>query len=256
MNAQRKADLSLSMNEMGRRFWAGEAEICHQFWGQARTNEEQARWLRLQVFKEMYGSGLTGNPGGLIKAFLEKLTDQVGKAKTKSDRDEFDRSLRVLREEYNHYKLFADVLENATNLPVLHSDLKDWQIAEDRQLQAIRQGIREREGQLGELAIMFTEGGGAAFFLVGRTIKGDPLSDQIAQASEIVYADELEHGEHGAFDLANELDTEEEWARARTLIIEICEQRLRMRYGMFGIPVDETRIKEITDGKIEPLPVE
>jgi len=255
MDAQRKSELAAELNEMGRRFWAGEAEICRQFWGVPRTNEEQAHWLRLQVYKEMYGSGLTGNPSGLIRAFLEELTEQVGQVETKADRDEFERSLRVLREEYNHFKLFADVLESATGSPVHHSDLKGWQIDEDRDLQAVRQGIREREGHLGELAIMFTEGGGSAFFLVGRDLKGDPISEQIARASDTVYTDELEHGEHGALDLAGELHTEEEWAKARAMIVSICQQRLRMRYGMFGLPIDEARIAEITAGQIDPLPV-
>ena len=31
------------------------------------------------------------------------------------------------------------------------------------------------------------------------------------------------------------------------------QQRLRMRYEMFGLPIDEGRIAEITEGKIEPL---
>jgi len=253
MDAQRKSELAASLNEMGRKFWAGEAEICRQFWGQPRTSEEQAHWLRLQVYKEMYGSGLVGNPGGLIRAFLEELHDQVGNAETKEQRNELERSLRVLREEYNHFKLFADALETATGQPVSNESLQGWQLDEDKKLQSIRQRIREQEGAFGELAIMFTEGGGSAFFLVGREIKGDALADQIAQACEIVYTDEIEHGEHGALDLERELDSEGDWAKAREFIIEICQQRLRMRYGMFALPIDERRITEITEGNIEPL---
>jgi hypothetical protein len=201
----------------------------------------------------MYGSGLVGNPGGLIRAFLEELHDQVGNAETKEQRNELERSLRVLREEYNHFKLFADALETATGQPVSNESMQGWQLDEDKKLQSIRQRIREQEGAFGELAIMFTEGGGSAFFLVGRDIKGDALADQIAQACEIVYTDEIEHGEHGALDLERELDSEGDWAKAREFIIEICQQRLRMRYGMFALPIDERRITEITEGNIEPL---
>ena len=125
---------------------------------------------------------------------------------TKEQRSEFERSLRVLREEYNHYKLFADVLETATGQPVSNESLKGWQLDEDKALQAVRQRIREQEGAFGELAIMFTEGGGSAFFLVGRDIKGDAISEEIARACNIVYTDELEHGEHGALDLEQELE--------------------------------------------------
>jgi hypothetical protein len=238
---------------MGRHFWAGEAEICRQFWGTARTAEEQAHWLRLQVYKEMFGSGLTGNPNGLLRAFLEDLRDRIETVEDRAERDEFERGLRVLREEFNHYKLFADVLESATGQPVRQSDLKGWQTEHDRRLQALRQQIRETGGEHAELAIMFTEGGGSAFFLEGQEIGGDSICDQIAMACRTVYTDELEHGEHGALDLERGIDDEGDWAKVREMIVAICQQRLRMRYDMFGLAIDEERIAEITEGKIEPL---
>jgi hypothetical protein len=52
MDATRRLQLAKGLNNLGRCFWAGEAEICHQFWGEQRSNEEQAHWLRLQVYKE------------------------------------------------------------------------------------------------------------------------------------------------------------------------------------------------------------
>jgi hypothetical protein len=238
---------------MGRRFWAGEAEICHAFWDGPRSDEEQARWLRVQVFKEMHGSGLTGNADGLVRAFLQDLQDRIDNVETKDERDQFLRSVRVLGEEFNHFKLFADILETITGEPVSQAKLRDWQLPADRKLQQTRQEIRENEGHLGELAIMFTEGGGSAFFLVGKDVGGNSTADAIARACETVYFDELEHGEHGAQELERELDSEEEWAKAKELIIRICEERLRMRYEMFGLPINEERIAEITAGKIEPL---
>ena len=255
MDADRKAALSREMNDMGQRFWAGEAEICRRFWGELRTPDEQAHWLRLQVYKEMYGSGLVGNPGGLIRAFLEDLRERVGSVETKEERDSFERDLRVLREEYNHYKLFADVLESITGEPIREAELKTWQLDADRKLQQVRQGIRESGGRLGELAIAFTEGGGSSFFLEGQKIGGDPISERIAKVCAVVFSDEVEHGEHGALELEQELESEEEWADVRYMVIDICRQRQRMRYAMFGLPIDEARIQEITDGRIEPLSV-
>ena len=117
----------------------------------------------------------------------------------------------------------------------------------------VRQGFREQRGALGELAVGFTEGGGSSFFYEGRKIGGDPVSEQIAQACQVVFEDELEHSEHGAHGLEQQLDTEEEWAGVREMVVAICQQRLRMRYEMFGLPVDEQRIAEVTEGKIEPL---
>ena len=72
MDDQRKRELAGGMNGLAQRFWAGEAEICRQFWGVPRTTGEQAHWLRLQVYKEMFGSGLHGHPGGIIRGFIEK----------------------------------------------------------------------------------------------------------------------------------------------------------------------------------------
>ena len=93
-------------------------------------------------------------------------------------------------------------------------------------------------------------GGGASFFAEGRQIGGDPLSDAIAAACAVVFGDETEHGEHGASEFAHNLHTEEEWAEAREIVTAICQQRLRMRYEMFGLPIDEARITEITEGTI------
>ena len=121
-----------------------------------------------------------------------------------------------------------------------------------RSSQQVRQSAREDRGRIGEAAIGFTEGGGASFFYEGRKLGGDPLSDQIAAACAIVFGDETEHG---ASEFAHNLHTEEEWDEAREIVIAICQQRLRMRYEMFGIPVDEARITEITEGRIAPLNV-
>ena len=253
MEDLRKRELARELNELAKRFWAGEAEICRRFWESPRTADEQAHWLRLQVYKEMFGSGLVGHPDGIIRGFIEKLADSLQDAQTKAQRDEFERNIRVLREEFNHYRLFADILENVTGEPVRLEKLRDWQLPEDKELQRVRQSARQNEGVIGEAAIGFTEGGGASFFYEGRKIEGDHISDQIAQACAVVFGDEVEHGEHGALQVEQDLHTEKEWERVRDLVIAICQQRLRMRYEMFALPIDEVRIREITDGQIAPL---
>ena len=247
---QRAADL----NTLAQHFWAGEAEVCRQFWSLPRTAEEQAHWLRLQVYKEMFGSGLVGHPDGIIRGFIERLAESLPHAQTKAQREEFERDIRVLREEFTHYRLFADILEEATRTGAA-GEAARVAVAGGRQLQQVRQAARETRGHVGEAAIGFTEGGGASFFYEGRKIGGDPISDQIAAACAIVYGDETEHGEHGATELERGLDTEEEWAEVREIVTAICQQRLRMRYEMFGLPVDEARIAEITAGNIHPLDV-
>ena len=253
MNEDRKTELAQGMADLAQSFWAGEGEIARTFWAVPRTPEEQVHWLRLQVFKEIYGSGLHANPDGIIRGFIDDLRANVERIETRADREEYDRGLRVLREEFHHFRLFADILEGITKQPVRLAGLRTWQLSEDRKLGEVRGGCRERDARLGPVAVGFTEGGGSSFFFVGRDIGGDPVSDQIAQACAVVFGDELEHGEHGAHELADALESEEDWARVRELVVEICQQRLRMRYEMFGLPIDEGRITEITEGKIEPL---
>ena len=255
MDENEKRQRAADLNTLAQHFWAGEAEVCRQFWSLPRTAEEQAHWLRLQVYKEMFGSGLVGHPDGIIRGFIERLAESLPHAQTKAQREEFERDIRVLREEFTHYRLFADILEEATGEPVRLEKLRGWQLPEDAKLQQVRQAARETRGHVGEAAIGFTEGGGASFFYEGRKIGGDPISDQIAAACAIVYGDETEHGEHGATELERGLDTEEEWAEVREIVTAICQQRLRMRYEMFGLPVDEARIAEITAGNIQPLDV-
>ncbi|MCH7482889.1 MAG: hypothetical protein IIC31_08700 [Chloroflexi bacterium] len=253
MDGQRRSELARRMSDLANSFWAGEAEICRAFWAVPRTSEEQAHWLRLQVFKEMYGSGLHTNPEGIIRGILDDLRADVERIETRADREAYDRDLRVLREEFAHFRLYADILEGITGEPINLAGLRSWQLAQDRRLGEVRQGARERDKRLGALAVGFTEGGGSAFFYVGRDIGGDPVSEEIARACRVVFEDELEHGEHGAHELDEALETEEEWAQVREMVVAICQQRLRMRYEMFGFPVDEGRIAEIAEGKIEPL---
>ena len=253
MDEARKTALAQGMTDLAQSFWAGEGEIARTFWSVPRKPEEQVHWLRLQVFKEIYGSGLHANPDGIIRGFLDDLRAGVERIETRADREAYDRSLRVLREEFHHFRLFADILEGITNEPVRLDGLRTWQLGEDRKLGEVRGACRERDARLGALAVGFTEGGGSSFFFVGRDIGGDPVSDEIAQACAVVFGDELEHGEHGANELDEALETEADWAQVREMVVDICQQRLRMRYEMFGLPIDEGRIAEITEGKIEPL---
>ena len=48
-----------------RAFWSGEAEACRAFFSVPRTPDEHARWLRMQTYKELYGSGLSGSAKGI-----------------------------------------------------------------------------------------------------------------------------------------------------------------------------------------------
>ena len=199
------------------------------------------------------GSGLSGHPTASSAASSRSSPNRCPTRRPRSSATSSSATSACSRE-FNHYRLFADILEDATGEPVRLEKLRGWQLPEDAKLCACA-SPPARTGTHREAAIGFTEGGGASFFYEGRRIGGDPISDQIAAACAIVFGDETEHGEHGASAFAHSLHTEEEWAEARGIVIAICQQRLRMRYEMFGLTVDEARITEITEGNIAPLNV-
>ena len=256
MDRQRAAELAKELSVLGQWFWAGEAEVCRTFFSQPRTKEEHVRWLRLQCFKEMYGSGVSGDPKGVIRGPLEQLIANLPELDTQKDRREFEYRLRFIHEEFTHYNLFADILEGLSGAPVRLEDLPGYQLPGDRKLQEVRDHFRRSDERVGAAAVGFTEGGGSALFYEGMKLRGDPgaLLGQIGEACSVVYTDELEHQQHGAREAEEELSTEEEWGRAREMVIAICQQRLRMRCDQFGLPISEQRIQEVTEGKVEPLP--
>ena len=256
MDAARKAQLGEEMKNLGRAFWSGEAEACRAFFSVPRTPEEHARWLRMQTYKELYGSGLSGSAKGIIRGILDQLQSDLEGVATREDRQEYERNLGFLREEFTHYRVFADALESIIREPVTLEAVKDWQLPQDRRLQEVRQHTRANEGRLGELAISFTEGGGSSLFYEGRKIGGTPIEDEIAAACDVVFDDEVEHSGHGAQMLQQALETEDEWATVRDLVTAICQQRIRMRYEMFGLPIPEDRIQQVTEGKIEILNIQ
>ena len=255
MNQEQAQEASQNLSELAARYWAGEAEIVSAFFSQPRSREEHIRWLRLQCNKEMYGSGLLSNPEGIIFGLVERLRESLPLLDTQVDRSEFRRTAQVLFEEFSHYCLFADILEEVTGSKLSPQDLAGYQLSEDRKLQEVRQHYRQTEGALGECAIAFTEGGRSAIFYVGMQLQGDPLLDKVAAACTRVFQDELDHQEHGARGLEQVARTEEDWEKVRRMVEDICQQRLRMRNEMFDFPVPAARLQEIAEGKIEPLSI-
>jgi hypothetical protein len=255
MDQQQVDRAAEELARLGARYWAGEAEIVAAFFDQPRSKEEHIRWLRLQVYKEMYGSGLLANPGGIIQGLVQRLQDQFPRSESREGRQTFSRTAMVLQQEFDHFMRFADLLEEISGEEIRFEELKRYQMPEDRGLQEVRSRFRESAGDLAEAAIDFTEGGRSAIFWVGMKQKGDEFLDGVARVCNRVFTDELEHQEHGAGEVAAVAKTEEDWARVGEMVEAICQQRLRMRNEMFGFPVTGERLQEIAQGKIEPLAI-
>ena len=164
-------------------------------------------------------------------------------------------ALGQLLEEFQHFKYYADILEGITGEPVRMKDLQDLHLPSDERLEAMRDKLLAEDKKLAHLAFSFTEGGGAGIFYAGATIEtnGDPILVKIRDAGKTIYNDEVGHYEHNAGGVELGIESEQEYEQVKEMIIEVCQERLRMRSEMHGMTMSEERIQEITDRKIEPL---
>jgi hypothetical protein len=234
-------------------YWAGEAEAARTFFDVQRTGQEHIRWLRLQTYKE-----LIPQPESFIMKWIDGLKERYLNIESKEDRDSLYETFEVLTQEFNHYRLFADILEELTGKCDTPSDLLESrsQYPEEKKLIALRARYAEEEGELGRLASQFNEGGGGAIYKEGSKASGSPLMDKISAAFTVVFNDEVGHHKMGARGVASIARTDEDWAKLSEMVPSIARQRMIMRNEQFGFPLSESRIAEIDRGMIEPLRVE
>lgn len=228
------------------RFWAGEAEVAHTFFAVTRSKEEHLRWLRLQAYKE-----LQPRTDGLILKLVDKLKADYPKLEYQVGRDDYLYTIQFLMEEFRHYILFADVIDNLTGERITPDELAKYDLPGEAALRKVRKDYIDEHGDLASFASSFCEGGGASIYYEGSLIGGDPLSDKIAAACKSVYDDEVDHAAHGATNLSNQAKNAEEWALAREMVEAISIQRVRMRNEQFGSLLSEERLTEIFEGNIE-----
>ena len=246
MADQRSAEQLNELTRFASRFWAGEAEVAHTFFAVPRTKEEHLRWLRLQAYKE-----LQPRSDGLILTLVDKLKADYPKLEYEANRDDFLYTVQFLMEEFRHYVLFADVVDDLTGGRITPDELAQYELPGETGLRKVRRDYIDEHGDLARFASTFCEGGGASIYYEGSLIGGDPLSDKIAAACKSVYDDEVDHAAHGATDLSKQATTEEDWALAREMVESISKQRVRMRNEQFGSLLSEQRMTEIFEGNIE-----
>lgn len=249
-----KRDMMRELAELGEYFWAGEAEIATKFLTAPHQPEDHVLWLKHQCLRELRGPGLLHRPQSRTEWFIKNVEDELPGAETFEGRIEIEYALGQLLEEFQHFRLYADILEGITGEPVLMKDLQDLHLPSDERLEAMRDRLLSEDRKLGHMAFSFTEGGGAGIFHAGAVLEtDDPLLLKIKSAGKTIYNDEVGHYEHNADDMEIGIESEEEFERVKAMIIEVCQERLRMRSEMHGMTMSEERIQEITDRKIEPL---
>ena len=246
MDEQDIKDRRNALTHFASRYWAGEAEVARTFFSAKRSPQEHLRWLWLQAYKE-----LQPRPDGLILRLVDQIKDGYAVLEVDQGRAEYLETIKFLEEEFRHYVVFADVIESITGEHITTDVLATYEYPEEHSLRMLRQGYIKQHGRLARFASSFCEGGGASIFFEGMHIGGDELSEQIAAACRNVHDDEVGHAEHGAENLHEGAQTEDEWQLAGEMVEAISRQRLRMRNEQFGFVLSEDRVNDIGDGNIE-----
>lgn len=226
-------------------YWEAEAEIARRFFESKPSKEHHEYWLKAQIWKEL--NPVDGYFNGIHKE-LANLTEKFPRVDKDIDRHHFSYLMRQLLEEFNHYVMFADILEFLTGRKL---DLKSdkVQLPEEKKLQQLRKSYVTSGSPIDSAAVLFTEGGGARLFREGAKVKGGPLEDMIAVAMHAIYDDEKDHFNEGAKEVAELIKSEDDLERMKAAIIAISRQRVAMRQEMFKYPITN----EAVDAFIEKL---
>lgn len=248
------SELMAEINALGESFWAGEAEIARDFLMNATDPKDHVHWLLHQCYRELRGPGLLDRPSSRTRWIVDNINSNLPAAETVEGRKQLQYQLHQIAEEFDHYKLYADILEDITGEPVKMAEITNLSLPSDKIIEDLRVRLFAENERLARLAYDFTEGGGAGiFYAQGALETNDPLLLRIKVAGRYIYDDEVPHGQHGVSGIEKELTTAEDFHRIREMILEICRERLRMRAEMHNTTISEQRIDEIAAGKIEPL---
>ncbi len=237
------ASYARQLVELATPYWETEAELTRRFFASRPSREQWLRYLRAAVYKELnpvIGYGPTdGYACGLHMEFRE-LVDRFERIDDGLDRREFHSRLAQMTEEFMHYVVLAEVLEDLLGRSLSPDD--PVQLPEDDRLNRMRR-IHRNSGNPAVRAVMeLTEGGGTATFREGAKLAGGPFENRLAAAFRVIADDEDGHVDHAAEELARTVSTEEDFEAAKAALLEVSMQRLHMRNEMFSMPMSATEL--------------
>ena len=176
------------LTRLGECFWAGEAEIARDFLSAPHEPRDHVHWLRHQCYRELRGPGLLKRPHSRTQAVIDNVLGGLSMAETRAGRAELEYQLEQIREEFTHFRLYADILEDITGEPVLMRDLEGLKLPSDRRIEEMRTRLMAEDAKLARLAYSFSEGGGAGIFHAAATLDtDDPLLLRVKEAGRTVY---------------------------------------------------------------------
>jgi hypothetical protein len=209
-------------------YWEAEAEIAKRFFSSKPSREDHIFWLKAQVWKEL--NPVDGYFNGIHKE-LHALAELFPRVDKDVDRHHFAFLMRQMLEEFNHYVMFADILESllgggiATSEPV--------QLPEEKRLAKLRREYATGGSPIKKAAVLFTEGGGARIFREGAKVSGGELEASIATAMQVIYDDERNHFREAAKEAAGVLTSHSAVDEIKRAIVDVSRQRVEMRREMF-----------------------
>lgn len=247
-------EMMQELADLGEYFWAGEAEIATTFLQAPHQPVDHVLWLMHQCLRELRGTGLLLRPGTRTQWFIDNVMAGLPDAETSEGRDALAYGLHQMLEEFTHYRKYADILESITGESVRMADLQALHLPSDDRLEALRARLLSENPDLANLTFSFAEGGGAGIFYAGAVLQTeDPLLLRIKAAGKEIYNEEVGHYDHNADGVGIAIESGQDFESLKAMIIEVCQERLRMRAEMHGITISEERIQEITNRQIEPL---
>jgi hypothetical protein len=241
-----------SLQRLAESYRRAEAEIVKAYFARPKAKEQHIRWLKAQGFKEH----------AAIKPLLKILATFYSRLDGEVDRHAFEEIAEKLAEETKHARLVMDLLEEIGGEKVGPKDLT-W-LAEDKRLARVRARysktfaallhgsktpsaaeMRRRNEELERAAVTLTEGGGGALYEVCIRLKRGKIERKIAAAFREIFADEVDHKNAGARNLAKVVRSERDFERAAEIIRRVSRQRLRMRNEQFGFPIGEAKLRAL-----------
>ena len=216
-------------------YWETEAELTRRFFASKPSKEVWVHYLKAAVYKELnpvIGYGPTkGFACGLHMEFA-RLVDGFEAVDDGMDRRGFHHRLEQMIEEFMHYTVLAEVLEDLLGRPLQRGDAQ--QLPADDKLNKLRHRYVNADNAAVRAVMELTEGGGTATFREGAKLTGGDFETKLAAAFKVIAADEDGHVDHAAADLQGVIETDADFEAAKTALLEVSMQRLHMRNEMFS----------------------
>ena len=237
--------------DTARPYWAAESEIPRRFVARKPKRDEYVSYLKSAVYKELNPAIGYAPPKGYACNLHEefaRLVEQFPRLHAGADRRAIYQRLHMMTEEFNHYRVLADVFECALGRPITDADI--GQLPEDRKLNDLRRRYMESGDPRLRAAMGLTEGGGSSTFRVLSELKGGEIEERLAAAMKVIYTDEKSHYEEAAHDAAALVTSKDDLERMKAAIREVSLQRVRMRYEQFNAPMPWAEVEKIiADGQ-------